>query len=280
MQSFRGLLRLWQVYGYLDVLFMVRDARRFFIFLISDTILGLALMTGTFLLAERFDGIGPWTKYQVAFMLGYGQLVVGLLGGLFFSYNITHISRRIGRGQLDHSLIQPHSLLTTFVTEGFTPLSGIGLVLPALLLLVWAARSLELDVSPAWLALLALQLLASGAIAMSFHFIWGTLAFWAPRGAEEVTSETHHLLDQLRPFPLDGVGFAGQAALLSFLPVGFLAWYPCRALLGIDPSPFGPVLTPLAAVIALALAAGFFRVGLRHYARTGSTRYSDFGHRR
>lgn len=279
MRTLVGLLRLWRVYVYLDLLFVARDTRRFCIFLISDTTIALTLMTAAFLLAERFGGIGPFTKLQVAFMLGYGQVLVGLLE-ILFGYNISYISRRVGRGQLDHSLVQPHSLLTTFLTEGFAPLAGLGLFLPGAVLLVWAASSLGIELTPRWLALFLLLLLASGAIEMAFHFTWGALAFWAPRGAEEVSSETHHLLGQLRPFPLDGIGPAGQGALLSIVPVGFLAWYPSRALLGLDTSVLGLALTPVAAVASVAIATLVFRRGLAHYAQTGSTRYTDFGHRR
>lgn len=275
-----SLARLWGVYAYLDFLFIMKDARRFVILFVSDAALGVAFITGTMLLAERFDGIGPWSKLEVAFMLGYGQTLAGLLTGFLFGYNLTHISRRVGRGQLDHSLVQPHSLLTTFITEGFMPFSGVGMFLPGVILLVWAISSLQLPPDPSWIALLVAQLIASGAIVMSFHFIWGTLAFWAPRGAEEVTSETHHLMDALRPFPLDGVGAASQGALLSFLPVGFLAWYPSRALLGIDAWPYALALTPAAALVFVLAATLTFRMGLAHYAQTGSSRYSDFGHRR
>ena len=115
---------------------------------------------------------------------------------------------------------------------------------------------------------------------MAFHFIWGTLAFWAPRGAEEVNSETNHLLSQLRPFPLDGIGALGQVGLLTIVPVGFLAWYPSRALLGVDPSSATLAVTPLAGLVFAVAATIVFRLGLAHYARTGSSRYSDFGHRR
>jgi len=60
--------------------------------------------------------------------------------------------------------------------------------------------------------------------------------------------------------------------------VGFAAWYPSRALLGHDPA--GRWITPLAAAAFAALASLLFRAGLRQYGRTGSLRYSDFGHRR
>ena len=34
--------------------------------------------------------------------------------------------------------------------------------------------------------------------------------------------------------------------LLSVVPVGFLAWYPCRVLLGLDRARYGAAVTPMA----------------------------------
>jgi ABC-type uncharacterized transport system permease subunit len=68
--------------------------------------------------------------------------------------------------------------------------------------------------------------------------------------------------------------------LLTVVPVGFLAWYPCRALLGLDRAPYGIAVTPLAAVIFATIALWVFRRGMKQYGRTGSQRYLSFGHRR
>jgi ABC-2 type transport system permease protein len=262
----------------LDLLFIASDWRRFVLFLASDAAQAVAAVTAALLIAGRFGGIGPWTMPEIAFMLGYGQTVSSLLIGVFFGYNVVYMSRRIGRGQLDHSLIQPHSLAMTFATEGFTPFSGLGLLVPGLALLRWAAAQLHLTVDPGWAAWLVLQIVGSAAVLASFHSLWSTLAFWAPRGAEEITSETHQLIGELRPFPLDGLGSIAQAVMLSAAPIGFAAWYPSRALLHGTTNEL--LVTPAAGVLFAIAGLLVFRKGLAHYAQTGSSRYSDFGHRR
>jgi ABC-2 type transport system permease protein len=203
----------------------------------------------------------------------------------FFNYNVSAISRRVGRGQLDHTLIQPLPLWMSLGTEGFMPISGSATVLPGVGLMVWGmlqgghGGAPLPPVTPVWLALLAIHLLASAAIMLAFSFLWGSLAFWAPRAAEEISSSAWHAVDALKPFPLDSVGALLAGGLLSALPVGWVAWYPCRALLGLEGSRFAVAATPMAALLMAALATAAFRKGLRHYARTGSQRYSDFGHR-
>jgi len=117
-------------------------------------------------------------------------------------------------------------------------------------------------------------------VVVAFSFLWGSLAFWAPRAAEEISSSAVDLMVQLKAFPLDGLGPVPLAGLMTMLPVGFVAWYPCRYLLGLDRSPWAAAATPLAALIISALAGWIFTRGMKHYGRTGSQRYRDFGHRR
>src|ERR1700682_967189 len=105
----KRLLSLWRLYATMDLLFLARGPQAALAYYLSDFVIGLAAVSATYLLAERFDGIGPWTKPQVLFLLGYGLLVRGLID-FFFNYNLAFISRRIGRGQLDHLLIQPQPL--------------------------------------------------------------------------------------------------------------------------------------------------------------------------
>ena len=133
------------------------------------------------------------------------------------------ISRRIGRGQLDHVLIQPQPIWMALLTEGFCPFSGAVVMAPGLLLMAWTLPRLGARLGAAWFSALLLNMAASTAITLSFQFLWGSLAFWAPRAAEEINSSTSSLLRQLRLYPLDGLGSALTGGLLSVLPVGFQA---------------------------------------------------------
>ena len=274
----RRLLRLWRMYAVLDFTFLMADMKLALIYYFSDGIVNLASVTATLLLADRFAGIGAWNRYQVVFMLGYATIVSGLMN-MLFGYNVLTISRRLGRGQLDHTLVQPQPIWLSLLTEGFMPFSGSSVLLPGIGLLVWATGKLSLAITPGWLALLALNLAASSVVVLAFSFLWGSLAFWAPLAAEEISSSSINLLYQLKPFPLDGLGPLLLSGLLTIVPVGFVAWYPCRALLGLDPSGWSGWTTPLMAVIFALVTSWLFQKGLRYYGRTGSQRYSSLGHR-
>jgi viologen exporter family transport system permease protein len=273
------VLRLWRLYATMDVLYLLRGPQVALTYYVSDLFIGLAAVTATLLLAERFDGIGAWSRPQVLFMLGYALLVRGFID-CFFNYNLAFISRRIGRGQLDHLLIQPQQLWMALITEGFAPVTGTGMLLPSAYLLISSGRELDLPLSAPWCGLFAIYVLASIVIVLAFEYAWGSVAFWAPRAAEEINMRTWALLATLSPFPLDGLSGWALASLLTFVPVGLIAWYPSRALLGIEPDTARWAIVPAAAILFGALATWIFLRGLHHYGRTGSTRYLDYGHRR
>lgn len=273
------VFRLWRLYAYLDLLWMTRSLRQSLGYSLVDVVMNISAVTGTFLLAERFAGIGAWSKPQVVFMLGYAILATALLDALF-GYNVAFISRRVGRGQFDHTLVQPYPVWVVLLTEGFAPFSALASLFPGPGLMLWGLSQLPSLVSPTWLALLCLNIISSATIVLAFSYVWGSLAFWAPRAAEEISSSSLGMLNQLKPFPLDGAGLPLLGGLLTLVPAGFVAWYPCRALLGIDQTAYGFAITPVAAGAMAALAAWVFHKGLKHYGRTGSQRYSTFGHRR
>jgi ABC-2 type transport system permease protein len=274
----KRLFRLWALYARMDLLWVLRDMRMFLMWTVTDSMVNVAAVMGMWLLAERFDGIGHWSKLQVLFMLGYGTVSTGLLE-TFFGFNVGFISRRLGRGQLDHTLVQPQPIWLSLLTDGFVPFAGSAFLLPGVVLLAWAAAALRIAVTPGWLAALVINLLASMVVTLSFQFLWGSLAFWSPRAAEEINSSTLRLVTQLKSFPLDGLGALVKGGLLTALPVGFVAWYPCRALLGLRAGPWSLWGTSLAALVFAALAYAMFQAGLKHYGRTGSQRYLGWGHR-
>jgi ABC-2 type transport system permease protein len=275
----RRLLRLWGIYARMDLLFIARGVKLAVAYYVADLLIGASSAATTYLLAERFGGIGPWTRPAILFMLGYGLLVRGMMECLF-SFNISYISRRIGRGQLDHMLVAPLPIWMSLLTEGFMPVTGSGVLILGLALTYLGLRDLALAATPGWVALLAVNLAGSAAVMLGFNYWWATLAFWAPRAAEEINSSTLRMMHQLKQFPLDGLGALVVGGLVTLLPVGLVAWYPARALVGLDPWPWALAVTPLAGLLSVALAAWLFSRGMKQYGRTGSTRYLSYGFRR
>lgn len=277
--NLRRVLQLWGLYARMDLLYIARGPKTAISYYLSDLIVGISAVTATFFLAQRFDGIPPWTRNQMLFLLGYALMVRGTINVLF-NYNVAFISRRVGRGQLDHILVQPQPLWMVLLTEGFSPISGGGMLLPGLIMVSWSIAQLQLPITLPWIGLLVLYLMCSILIVLAFNYAWGCIAFWAPRAAEEINSSTWRLVTQLDVFPLDRLPLLALTGLVTLIPVGLVAWYPARVLLGLDTPPGAVLVLPIAAVVFVTLTSLLFAHGLRHYGRTGSTRYLSYGHRR
>lgn len=278
MASPPRLLALWGTYTRMNLVLLLRSKQQFVTYIVGDLLARAGTIAAVLLLAERFDGIGGWTQGQLLFLLGYGLMVSGI-ETLFFNYNVAAISRRIGRGQLDHSLLQPQPLALTFITEGFAPVDALALVLPAGVMMAGSLAAGSVAVTPLFLLSLVASLLASTVVLVGFNFLFGALAFWAPQGAEELSPAATNLLQSLKVFPLDVAGPGLRALLSSVVPAGFLAWIPSSALLGRS-APSAMTATFVAAAVVAGASTFAFHKGLTHYGHTGSQRYSDFGHRR
>ena len=274
----RSLMKLLRLYARMDLNWMLQDFKSALIVMFAALINNLTAVSGILLLALRFGGAGGLDADEVLLMLGFFELADGLCYMLFGNYNVLHISRRIGRGQVDHMLIQPRPLIVQLLTEGFMPFSGSSGFLLGLALTALGWSRLGLPVTLARLGLLALFTLCHILLVLGQSFLFGAAAFWSPVASEEISMLILDMNAQLGRFPLFGLPGWLRGLLFTVLPVGLLAYLPSLALLG---RLAGLALTlPVIVAAAFTLAAAAcFRAGMRHYLQYSCNRYKGMGHR-
>ena len=274
----RTVLRLLRLYARMDLNWVLQDFKAAVIVICAEMINNLTAVSGILLLAVRFGGAGGLSTDEILLMLGFFELADGLCYMLFGGFNVLHISRRIGRGQVDHMLIQPRPLIVQLLTEGFMPVSGSGGFLIGILLTILAWTRLHLEVTLLRGALLLVYMLCHILLMLGQSFLFGSAAFWTPVASEELSTLILDLNGQLGRFPLSGLPRWLLSLLYTVLPVGLLAYLPSLALLG---RLTGAALAlPVCAAAAFALAAAVcFRAGMRHYLQNSCNRYKGMGHR-
>lgn len=273
------LLRLFGIAAKMDLAWMLRDTKYALAGMAADMISNASTMSGVFLIALRFDGIGGMSADEVLFMLAYSTMVTGLFI-VFGAGNNIHVSRIIGRGQLEHLFMQPLTLKTQLFTCGFAPFTGGGNLIAGAALTVYAVNRLSLTVTWWWLLLLAANLIVTMTIIVARAYFVSSMAFYAPVAAEEITYTAIDGTWFLSTFPLGGMPLFVQIPLITLLPEGLMAWFPALALLGRPPMGL-PAYYPVIFALLLAAAASYvFRKGLRHYVQKGSNRYVPYGFRR
>lgn len=274
------LFRMYALFARMDLAWFLRDTKICLMAICADFVSNIAAVTGVFLLAWRFDGVGGMNKYEVLFMLGYVTIITGVYQTFFSSFNTGHISRRIGRGQLEHCMLQPVPLTFQLLAESFIPVSGSSNFISGCLITTVALNRLEITIQWWWVVALALNVLISISIILSLSYAFASAAFYAPVQAEEISSYVIDTTSNLSTYPLSGMSLAVQIPLLTLFPAGLIGWFPSQLLLGKPPLGL-PYFYPLViAAILLVLAQKLFRKGLKHYVKTGTNRYTDGGHRR
>lgn len=277
--NIRSLLRLWRLYAKMDLMWLMQDRTSVIIVILSETLGNLSSMAGVLLLAVRFGGVGGLTADEVLFMLGFFELADGLGWMLFGNYNVMHISRRIGRGQVDHMIIQPRPLWMQLLTEGFMPFSGCHGMIIGILLTAIAVSRLGITLSVGWFLLLLYYIVIHIALRLSQCALYGSMAFYRPVACEEISSMIVDMNNQLGKFPLFGLPDWLLAVLHTVLPVGLMAYLPALALLRQLGRRTELALPFIVAAVFVTAAVICFKKGLRHYEQYSCNRYKDMGFR-
>lgn len=274
----KRIFSLYALYARMDLHWFTQDTFVCALCVVSDILANLAAVSGVFLLSVRFAGVGGLSADEVLFMLGFYTLADGCTL-LFSGFNTSHISRRIGRGQVDHMLIQPLPLWMQLMTGGFIPVSGSSGLFMGVILTAIAAARLGLAMTPGRLLLLLLLAVMRMAVVLGFNFLFATRAFYKPAANEEISFLTNDLFTTLGKYPLAGLPAWVQTALVSVFPVGLMAWLPALVLLG-KTAALPALILPLGGIAALlAITTRTFKRGLAHYVKQGCNRYRDMGHR-
>jgi len=277
--TLKRVLRLLFISAKMDLVWLLRDTKFALVGIIANVISNIGVVSGVFLIASRFGGIGGMSVDEVLFMMAYSTTVTGIFM-LFGSNNNIHISRIIGRGQLEHLFVQPLPLGVQLATCGFMPFTnGVNLIM-GIVLMVISVNRLNLSVTFIWAAMLTLYLLTTMVIIIARSYLVSAIAFYAPVAAEEISYTAIDGTWFMSTFPLSGMPVFIQIPLITILPEGLMAWFPSLCLLGRPPLNLSAYY-PMAFAVLLSLVASlFFRKGLRYYVKKGSNRYVPWGYRR
>lgn len=274
----KRIFRLWALYAKLDWQFTTQDWFTAIVTLLSELTWGIASLTGTALLAVRFGGVGALNQNEVLVMLSFHLFAKGWEVMLFAANNVSCISRRIGRAQVDHMLIQPLPLWMQLLTEGFMPVSGCQQLICGLIALCLFVPQAGISVTIGWLVLLTFLVVCRVALYIAIGFIAGSTAFYNPVGCEEMSDIILSLCDTVCEYPLSGMPRLFVGALCTVIPLGVLTYVPGLVLLGRLDAVWAawPVFL---AILLVLLAQYLFRKGLKHYVKVGCARYKGMGHR-
>lgn len=275
--TIRRYFQLLKIYAKMDLASLMRDRKFITIVMVAELVSNISSISGIFLLAWKFGGIGGLDRFEVLFMLAYGNIVMGFLNMAGGCWNALFPSRIIGRGQWEHMFIMPLPYVVQ-LTVGIFPFTGSSNLLTGILMLVVAVHNIEVILPWWWLGMLIFQLIISMIIVVALSYLFSSLAFYAPVQCEEIASTVIYSMEHTKSFPLSGMPIYIKYPLLTIFPAGLIAWFPTMSLLGKTTTWANFYPTIFALLVSLA-SAYFFKKGFKYYVKKGINRYVPGGHR-
>lgn len=219
---------------------------------------------------HQVDSLGGFSFAEVTLLYGLATTAFSLA-----DLTVGHVDRLpfyVRTGQFDAFLLRPLSGLGQLVTSDFS-LRRAGRLVSALAILVAALVVLDVDWTPARVALLLVTPVAGAVIFASVFVASCTIGFWLVEGMEFANAVTYGG-NYLSSFPFTVFGGIVRRFFTFVIPAAFVAYLPALALLG-RPDPLGMPgwvswSGPLVALVAASVAGWIWRLGVRHYVGAGS----------
>lgn len=214
---------------------------------------------------NQVPNLNGWSINEI--WLIYGLVTLAKSINHMFADNLWTIGRQyIRSGAFDRFLVRPIDPLFHLLADRFCH-DGIGNFLVGIVLVMHASSKLGIAANPLNLAYLVVAVLSGGLIFIALNLITGTSAFWIMDSVPVIRVVfDFHLFAQ---YPLTIYPRAINILLTWLIPYGFASFYPASRLLGREHGGLA-WLAPLVAMGLLAIGYQVWKIGLRHYAGTGS----------
>ncbi|MFZ2502886.1 MAG: ABC transporter permease [Nocardioides sp.] len=223
---------------------------------------------GIWLMFHTIDNLGGFGLREIALLYGASGIGIGVADLLIGS--VESIGQHVRTGTLDTMMVRPVPLLVQVCADKFA-LRRLGRITQVSAVAVWGAGAVDWDLGKVLIALM--MVVSSSVIFFALFCGISCLQFWTHDASEAANAFTYGG-NTMTQYPLTIYPVEVVKSLTFVLPIAFVNWYPCLALLE-RPDPFGfpewfAWLPPVVALILAALAALAWRTGIRHYTSTGS----------
>ena len=240
----------------------------FWILTVSSALITLLDFVGLALMFHTVPALGGFSLQEIALLYGASGIGIGVADLVIGS--VEQIGAYVRTGGLDSMLTRPVPLLVQVCADRFA-IRRLGRISQAVVVFVYGAW--WVDWTPPKVGLAVLMLVSACLIFFSLFVTFSCIQFWTLDSTEFANAFTYGG-NTMTQYPMTIFPREVLKGLTFLLPIAFVNWYPCLYLLD-RPDPFGmpswfAVLSPLVAVLTVAVAGLAWRTGVRHYTSTGS----------
>ncbi len=214
--------------------------------------------------------LGGWSLGEISFL--YGSSYVTFRVADILMTNLDRLPLLIRLGTFDQLLTRPLGSLGQVLT-GDLDIRHIGGIAQGAAIYFFGLGRVSIDWTPQRGLVLASMLVSAVAI---FGAVWvasNSVAFWTT-DAREIANAFTYGGNYLTNYPLNIFGRWLRRILVFGVPLAFVNYFPSLYLLGKTDPTGAPAafrfLSPVAALAAVIVAGGVWRLAVRHYRSTGS----------
>lgn len=268
---------LWNLTIYLRLLsFQLRSQMQFrasfWLDLLGTGVGNLSYVLSAALVIQRFGTIGGWTFGEIAFLIGMIEMSFGVMDMVFSGFDYDYFAVIVREGRFDQVMLRPVSLTWQVLGSRFL-LRRLGRVFEGLAVLILAFNQAHVHWTLGKVLYLPVVLASQVVVMGALFMIGSTITFWTLQSIEAVNIFTYGGTE-LVSYPMQIYPAWMQRFFTFVIPFIFLNFYPALYILDKpDPlhfPPFAPFLAPFVALLFLAFALWFWRVGINHYQSSGT----------
>ena len=236
----------------------------FFLSCLGHLFIALNCFLGVTFLLNRFGDIGGYTLPQLA--LCYAVILAATSLAECFARGFDAFPRILRQAQFDRILVRPRSLVAQVICQDLK-LTVASRLLQAVAMAAWAIRAGAVAWTVGKAAVFALMILCGAGVFFGLFLIYAALCFFTLEGLEVMNIFT----DGAREYGKNPFGVYGRGVLwllTALVPLALIQHWPLQYLLDRGPWQYG--LLPPVSLLFLLPCLALWRLGVRHYASTGS----------
>ncbi len=245
--------------------------RASFIMLAISTFLGTGMeFLAIWSLFDRFGRLEDWALAEIALFYGIVNMAMAIAKACIRGFD--RFGDLVKTGGFDRVLLRPRSTVVQLVGQELQ-LMRIGHFLQGLAVLLWAGFALDVAWSAPKIALILMAIASGAAIFAGLFILRAVLCFWTTESLDLINAVSYGGQETAR-YPLTIYRAWFRRFFTFVVPLACASYYPALAILDRTDSLGSPVwfqwTAPLVGILFFVLTLQVWKIGVRHYASTGS----------
>jgi ABC-2 type transport system permease protein len=142
------------------------------------------------LILQRFNNIGGWTVFEIAFLFGMAETAFGTMDMIFSGFDPPYFGQRVRIGSFDQMLLRPVNLIAQIFGSQFI-LRRLGRIIQGSIILLIALTQLDIQWTAIKITMIPIVFVSLVIFFGGLFIIGATLSFWTIESLEVVNLFTY-----------------------------------------------------------------------------------------